>query len=203
MKTNKKNNALSLDEDRQLIETEDPTTPRSVLSVLDGISACRWALILTQYGEEDEINAFAEFMQQRARSRPDRMENMVAYWLSSMWKVAMAMRNGDSFGIATQSIMQDMETFHDYMNKEISSLRPKVKQPPKLEPPDKSWLRPGKGGKTKGGMGSQHRAQPYNKQRWPQNEYHRWRGYNSNEDSSRWRPEVPATYQNWWDRNYK
>ena len=204
MKTNKKNNALSLDEDRQLVETEDPTwTPRSVLSVLDGISACRWALILTQYGEEEEIHAFAEFMQQRARSRPDRMEHMVAYWLSSMWKVAMAMRNGDGFGVATQAIMQDMETFHDYMNKEVTSIRPKLKQPPKIDPPDKSWIRPGKGGKAKGGMGSQHRPQPYNRQRWPSNEYNRWRSNNPHDDSSRWRSEVPATYQNWWDRNYK
>ena len=205
MKTNKKNNALSLDEDRQLVEAEDPTwTPRSVLSVLDGISACRWALILTQYGEEDEIHAFAEFMQQRARSKPDRMEHMVAYWLSSMWKVAMAMRNGDSFGTATQAIIQDMEAFHDYMNKDITAIRPKSKQPPKVDPPDKTWIKTGKGGKAKGGMGSQHRYQPYgNRPNWPQRDYNKWKQNNPYEDPTRWRSEVPVTYQNWWDRNYK
>ena len=175
-KVHHRHNALSLDEDRQLVEPEDPLwTPRSVRSVLDGISACRWALILTQYGEEDETHNFAEFMQQRARARPVRMEHMLAYWLSSMWKVAMAMRNGDSFGIATQAIMQGMEAFHDYMNKDVSSLRPKPKTPIKADSPDKSYVRPGKGGKAKGGMGSQLRYQPYPRTRWPQSEYNKWR----------------------------
>ena len=175
-----------------------------MLSVLDGISACRWALILTQFGEEEEIHTFAEFMQQRARVRPDRMEHMVAYWLSSMWKVAMAMRNGDSFGVASQSVMQDMEAFHDYMNKDVATLRPKVKPTPKADPPDKTFLRPGKDGKAKGGIGSQHRYQPYNRTRWPQNEYNKWRqSGHQHDDPSRWKSDIPVTYQNWWDRNYK
>lgn len=207
MKNNRKHNALSLDEDNKLVESEEPTwIPKSVLSVLDGIAACRWALILTQHGEEEDVQSFTDFMQQRARSKPDRMEHMVAYWLASMWKISMAMRSGDSFGVASQAVMQDLETFHDYMNKDVNTLRIKPKPPVKSEIPDKTFDKFGKGGKAKGGGGRQSRYQPYQNQkyRWPQSEFQRWRqNGHQYDDPSGWQPSVPVTYQTWWDKNYK
>ena len=148
-KNGKKHAPLSLDEDRQLIETEEQTwSPRSVLSVLDGITACRWALTLVQYGDEDDIVAFCNIMQQRAHARPDKMEHMTAYWHAPMWEISMAMRSGETFGAASKPIMDDTESFHDDMNKDIASIRPKSKATIKTDIVDKGYGKAGKGGKS-------------------------------------------------------
>ena len=203
-KTGKKQTALSLDEDRQLVETEEQTwSPRSVLSVLDGITACRWAFTLVQYGEEEEIVAFCNLMQQRARSRPDKMEHMTAYWHASMWKICMAMRSGETFGAASKPIMDDMESFHDYMNKDINSIRPKSKVPVKPENTDKQFGKAGKGGKSgKSSNSYVYRQAPTQRQRWGPYDQQRWHGRNQQYDN-RWQQDHWSSNNSWQERQHK
>ncbi len=74
----RKTSVLSLDEDKQLIESDDPTwTPRSLIGVLDGLHAAKWAYILVQLGDEMEITEFVDLMTLRARNKPDRMAQFV------------------------------------------------------------------------------------------------------------------------------
>jgi len=198
----KRHTALTLDDDRQLVETEDQTwSPRSVLSVLDGINAAKWALTLTQWGDEEDVATFCEFMQQRARARHDKMEQFVSYWHAAMWKVAMAMRGGETFSAATQPVMADMETYHDYMNKEINTLRSKTKQPPKVDSPDKNYGKAGKGGKVgKGSKSNSIRTQPYQRQRWNYDDGSRWDNYRGGHESyGRWRNDSWQQHS-WGDR---
>ena len=181
-KSPKKSGILTVDEERNLVEADDPTwVPRSVLSVLDGLQAARWA----QTGDEEDVNIFIEQMVQRARSKPDRMSQFVTYWHAAMWRVAIDMRSGEPFGKATQTVCEDLAFYHDMISKE--AVDPKVlkaKQAVKAELADKFTPRNTKGGKAgKGSYGSD-RYQPYNRQRW--NDYSGWkpsswnqRGYQS------------------------
>lgn len=207
VKGSRKHNALVLDDDRQLIETEEATwVPKSVLSVLDGISAARWALILAQHGEEEDLNSFAEFMQQRARSKPDKMEQFAAYWHSAMWKISMSMRNGDTFGAAMQGVINDMETFHDYMNKDVSSVRPKSKQAPKGDVPEKGSGKAGKSGKSSKSQsyyGPQRYGASPNRTRWTPYHPQRWNNWQHQQEHQHWRSEASSNASSWSEKSWK
>jgi len=184
-KSPKKSGVLVVDDDRNLVESDDPTwVPKSVLSVLDGLQAARWAYILTQMGDEEEVNTFIDQMIQRARSKPDRMPQFVAYWHAALWKVAMDMRGGDPFGKATQTVCDDLAFYHDLISKEAPDTKAaKLKQLPKTELPDRVNLRSTKGGKAGKGSTYNDRYQPYVKGRW--------------NDSNGWRP------SSWNTRSYQ
>ena len=191
-KSPKKSGILTVDEERNLVEADDPTwVPRSVLSVLDGLQAAKWAYILTQTGEEEDVILFIDQMTQRARSKPDRMQQFVSYWHAAMWRVAMDMRSGDSFGKATQVVCDDLAFYHDLISKEVTDPKiAKVKATVKPDVADKAYLRNTKGGKAGKGSSQFDRYQPYNKSRW--------------NDSSGWRPQSwnPRGYQNLpWNRD--
>ena len=56
----KKSPALSLDDDHQIVQSDDPEwSPKSMLAIIDGITAVKWAMTLVQWGEERDI---AEYM---------------------------------------------------------------------------------------------------------------------------------------------
>lgn len=191
-KSPKKGGVLVLDDDPNLVESDDPTwVPKSVLSVLDGLQAARWAYILTQMGDEDEVNTFIHLMTQRARSKPDRMPQFVAYWHAAMWRVAMDMRGGDPFGKATQTVCEDLAFYHDLISKEAPDNKaPKLRFNPKTDINDKANPRSTKGGKAGKGSTYNDRYQPYVKSRW--------------NDSNGWRPSSWNTrsYQaNSWNRD--
>lgn len=204
-KQNKKPVPLALNEDRELVESDDPSwTPRSVLSVIDGINACRWAYILMQMGEEHEIHSFCDWMQQRARSRTDKMEQMVSFWHASMWKVAMAMRAGDTFGQATLTVQQDLEAFHEAMLKEPSLKNNKTRLPPKSELPTKGDGKSSKGQFGKQGKGSSSvRIHPYGRGRQHEQQY--WGSWSNRSNTSNyWQRDPPSnTWQSWNDRYNK
>ena len=115
-----------------------------------------------------------------------------------MWKVAMSMRGGETFLAATQPIMADMEAYHDYMNKDVNTLRPKAKQPPKGDSPDKPYGKAGKGGKVgKGSKSSPGRVQPYQRQRWNYADGSRWdNSWHHNDSPNRWRNDSWSS-QSW------
>ena len=178
----RKTSVLSLDEDKQLIESDDPTwTPRSLIGVLDGLQAAKWAYILVQLGDEMEITEFIDLMTLRARNKPDKMAQFVVYWHAAMWRVAMDMRGGDAFGVAAKKMTDDLAFYHDYMSKEPlvdkTKLNKTVKPP---EVPDRGPIKTSKGDKGgKAGKGSQFsdRWQPYSRYRWQ--EQNQWRPYGS------------------------
>ena len=184
-KSPKKTGILQLDDERHLVESDDPTwVPRSVISVLDGLQAARWAYILTQTGEEDEVHHFIDQMVQRARSKPDRMVQFVSYWHAAMWRVAMDMRSGDPFGMATQKVCDDLAFYHDQISKDVVDPKnPKVRPIPKSDVTDKGPPRPAKGGKAGKGSAYSDRYQPYHRPRW--------------NDNPTWRP------QSWHPRGYQ
>ncbi len=193
-KHGRKSLPLTLNEDKEIIESEEPTwVPRSVLSVLDGIQARRWALILVQMDEEHEIHSFCDWMQQRARSKPDKMEQMVSFWHSSMWKIAMAMRAGETFGTAAQRVQQDLEAFHEAMTKE-PNFKPKIKSPIKTELTIKGDPRLSKGGKQGKGSSSD-RYQPYARPKY--GDQHQWNTWQPRKPRGQWQHDSAGSWQGW------
>lgn len=183
-KSPKKATTLTMDEDHQLVQTEDPVwNPRSMLAVLDGITSVKWAMILVRWGEEKDVCVFCDWMTQKARSRPQKSEQFVAFWLSSGWQLAMAMRSGTTFKEATTVIMKDVDRFNEHMAKEIPVDRKK--------PVNNETGLPGKGRNSKGAKdkGKGHlRWQPYpTRDRWSSN--------------PTWHANQQHHQQQWWNKS--
>ena len=199
-KSPKKTSALTMDEDHQLIQTEDPVwNPRSMLTVLDGITSVKWAMVLVQWGEERDVIAFCDWMTQKARSRPQKSEQFVAYWQATGWHLAMAMRAGTTFKEATSAIMKDIDRFNEHMAKDPVVEKRKV-------PPHEITI-PGKGKNSKGAKdkGKGHlRWQPYPpRERW--NAAPNW---NSSQQQSWWQKSPhggssQSSEQHGWEKTQK
>lgn len=157
----KKSTSLSLDEDRQLVQADDPEwSPKSMLAIIDGINAVKWAMTLVQWGEERDVADYAAWMVQRVRSRPAKTEQFLTYWTSASWSLVMAMRNGRTFAEAASSVMADLDKFTEHMSKEPAST--KIKLPPADDPKGKGKYGPGRNKGAKGDKGkSPYRPSPY------------------------------------------
>ena len=146
-------------EDAQLVYHDEPTswTPRSLLATLDGLTSIRWAMVLIEWGPEAEVEKFFAWLTQRARSRPQKMEQFNSYFMAISWQLCMDLRGGTSFAESAENIMKDMDKFTEYMSRDSP-----VKDPPKKTTP--SPPNPGKGHKGAGKKGNKndvYRSQPY------------------------------------------
>ena len=91
--------------------TEDsPWQPRSVLSILDGLSSIRWAYILLGMGPEPSIHLFFDWLVKLVRSRPQKTDQLGQFWTTTSWKLAMELRGGKAWDEAVQPIMRDYDT---------------------------------------------------------------------------------------------
>lgn len=146
-------------EDAQLVYHDEPTswTPRSLLATLDGLTSIRWAMVLIEWGPEAEVERLFAWLTQRARSRPQKMEQFNSYFTAISWQLCMDLRGGISFAETAENITKDMDRFTEYMSRDSP-----VKDPPKkttVPPPN-----PGKGPKGAGKKGTKHdsyRTNPY------------------------------------------
>ena len=86
-------------EDAQLVYHDEPTswTPRSLLATLDGLTSIRWAMVLIEWGPEAEVERLFTWLTQRARSRPQKMEQFNSYFTAISWQLCMDLRGGISF----------------------------------------------------------------------------------------------------------
>ena len=162
-------------EDGSLVHKEESVwQPKSILAILDGINAAKWAMILVQLGDELDIIEYCDVMCQRARSRPTKCEQLNLYWSACGWRIAMTMRDGMSFAAAAKHIINDYDKFAEHMAKEDSSVK-KTSNGTKgrqTEQP-KGY---GKFGKHR----SSSRWQPYGKGKWASTDW----GYHSSSQSS-------------------
>ena len=98
-------------QDDQIVQDEGNKTwtPRSILSLMDGVNDVRWAWVLLQSGEEDQAHAFSDWFIQKIRSRPNKLEHIRVYWESVGWRVAMGLRSGQAFGDISTEVMADVD----------------------------------------------------------------------------------------------
>ena len=201
-KTVKKSTSLSLDDDHQLVQTDDPEwSPKSMLAIIDGITAVKWAMTLVQWGEERDVAEYAAWMIQRVRSRPSKTEQFLTYWTAASWSLVMAMRNGRTFAEASAAVMADLDKFTDHMSKEPTQI--KLKTTPQDDPKGKGKYGPGRNKGAKGEKGkSFYRPSPYGRaDRFGQDHGASWnnsttwqRGYNQPHKNAQ-------SYDTWsWDK---
>ena len=187
-KQSKTSQVLRLEDDQIVQGDENRTwTPRSVLSVLDGINSVRWAWILLQLGEEDHVHTFADWFTQKVRSRPNKLEHIRLFWDAAGWKMALGMRAGRSFGDVSTEVMADVDLFNDAMTRDIPKETKPVttkkraagddQGPPYKQPRTTTW---GHGQGSKGTKGNQ-KGRPG--------------GFNQYGNSQRWR------HGNWSQQN--
>ena len=82
----------------EVVSVEDPQwAPRSLLAIIDGVDAARWALILVEVGKEEDINAFADWFVAKARGNPTKLDQVKRLWLKASWAVALGTRAGKTF----------------------------------------------------------------------------------------------------------
>lgn len=88
-----------------------------MLATLDGLSAIKWAMILIQWGHEADVEKFFSWLTQRARSRPQKMEQFNLYFMAISWQLCMDLRAGTTFSESVDQIMHDMDKFTEYMSR--------------------------------------------------------------------------------------
>ena len=103
-KNPRKSNVLTIEDEQLVQEDEKVWSPRSVLSIMDGIEAVVWAWILLEIGEEHHCQAFGKWCVNKARSRSQKLEQFKQWWDAAGWKIAMRMRAGATFGEASAEV---------------------------------------------------------------------------------------------------
>ena len=133
-KNPRKSNVLTIEDEQLVQEDEKVWSPRSVLSIMDGIEAVVWAWILLEIGEEHHCQTFGKWCVNKARSRSQKLEQFKQWWDAAGWKIAMRMRAGTTFGEASAEVMADVDLFNDYMSREAPKDPPAARKDPKKRP---------------------------------------------------------------------
>lgn len=165
-KREQKATTLSIQNEKLVANSDEPWTPRSILSILDGLNSVRWAHILIQMGSERSVHAFYDWLVRLARSRPLKTDQFGQFYITTSWKLALEMRSGRSFEEVTSILMKDFDAFSECMS------RDPVQPGRGKQSPAKSSDNKGSGkANTKS---KNHRFQPY-RQPWRsnQNQYDR------------------------------
>ena len=186
----KKGTTLELTDDNTIITSDEVTwSPRSLLAIMDGFDSIRWAMVLVKWGEEKPIHELFDWLNQRARSRPNKTEQLASFWQSVSWTIAMMLRNGQTFREITTTITKDLDKFNDYMAREST-----VKIKPNTND-SKGLGKTGKSKSQKGEKGMQWRSQPYFRDRNHQQSDNYWNArqtwnrsntYQQSSSSNRW-----------------
>ena len=157
----KSSRTLTIEDDQLTYQDEATTwTPRSLLAAIDGLQATKFAMIFVQWGSETSIEKFFAWLVQRARSRPNKMENFNQYFTAISWQLCMNLRQGISFEEASNNIMSDLDKFTEFMARDLVQ-----KIPPK--PPNPGGRQ--KGEKGEKGSGKNRKG----KDSWRSNPYRR------------------------------
>ena len=87
--------------------------PRSLWSVVDGLEAIKWCFIFADYGDETTADRWTQHFIRLARTRQHHLPAVKACWDAASWRVALDMRKGESFAVATATVLADAGWFQD------------------------------------------------------------------------------------------
>ena len=143
---------------------EDTWDPRSMLSILDGLQSIRYLFVLLQIGDEQDVHAFFDTLERKARSMPHKLTQYKLYYETASWRLAQTMRRGVAFKAAADEIIGDHILWQETMAKVVNENpdKPGKKRPWEPEKPHKG----GKGGKGGGKGRQQDSTAGYGKQRY-------------------------------------
>ena len=100
----------------EVVSVEDfQWAPRSLLAIIDGVDAARWALILVEVGKEEDVNMFADWFVAKARGNPTKLDQVKRLWLKASWAIALGMRAGKTFKEMAAEVVSDTAMFNEAM----------------------------------------------------------------------------------------
>ena len=134
-----------------------------MLSILDDVQSIRYLFILLQVGDEQDVHAFFDTLERKARSMPQKLAQYKLYYETVSWRLAQNMRRGVACKAAADEILGDNILWQETMSKIIQDAPEKPAKKRPWEP--EKQCKGGKGGKG-GNRGRQHdSAATYEKQR--------------------------------------
>jgi hypothetical protein len=101
-----------------LVQTEQPVSdPKSIWVIMDGLIAIKWVYIFCGYAPDEDVDCYIDFCKKIARKFPSLPDAVKNCWTAASWQMAMAMRAGRSFKMATNEITAD----HHWVNQRLMS----------------------------------------------------------------------------------
>ena len=99
---------VDVDRDRLVAEdADDAWEPRS-------------AFILLEYGHEFDVNELFDDFIQKARQRPQQLDNFRSYYESASWKLCQELSAGRTFAEAVASVKEDLHMYQEIMSRPAS-----------------------------------------------------------------------------------
>jgi hypothetical protein len=109
-----------------LVQAEQPVLdPKSTWVIMDGLAAIKWAYIFCDYGTDEDVECYIDFFNKLARKFPSSPEAVKNCWTASSWRIAMSMRAGRSFKVATSEVMADQH----WVNQRLSASHAREDRP--------------------------------------------------------------------------
>ena len=206
--TDKKNETvLTIDADtKTLVEkNKQEWDPHTLLMIIDGLDAIKWAWTLIRIGDETDINSYIQRFETLTRRHSDRLPQIKDAWITFSSQIAMQMRAGITFKQATQDVLQDTVQLTDILS------QPSPKKPRRDTTPS-----PGGKGKGKGKQywrpsrfnrrfqqqpyyhqNNYQQAAPSNFQPTPQPQWQQQPQWNPPPPPANWQQQPPAAHQQW------
>ena len=129
-----KEKSLGLDDSGNLAErVTPPWDPRSILAILDGLEAVKWAFIFCNFADEPTASRWTDYFVKLARNRQQELHLVKSIWDSASWTVALAMRINKTFKEATEELLANQQWFSDAFNQYQPSTPSPKKKPRVLE----------------------------------------------------------------------
>ena len=94
--------------------------PHTLLMVMDGLEAIKWAWTLIRIGDEPDIDNYIQRFEQLIRRHADRIQQVKEAWNTFAWQLAMQMRSGVTFKQASSDILQDTIQLTDILSQPVT-----------------------------------------------------------------------------------
>jgi len=100
---------LELSEDNTMEAVEDTVTdPRSAWGIADALESIKWAFIFVGLASDAAIEKWVAYFTKLVRTQPRFLDAVRYFWDAASWRVAMAMRSGETFEAAATEVMTDI-----------------------------------------------------------------------------------------------
>ena len=94
---------------------EKELMPGTQWSLLDALEAQKWAYVWATYTTDEDAELWVAFFRKEIRLRPNQVELVRVMYEAASWRLALAMRTGQTFSEASAELRQDSVWRRDFM----------------------------------------------------------------------------------------
>jgi len=112
------------------LRSQQSWSPTSQWAILDGLEAVKWAFVFAGYSDCDEVaDNWVEWFRTMVRQRGDRLDFVKAVYDAASWRLALDMRGGFSFEVATKAIIRDTPWLSNFENQYRAPAQDRAERP--------------------------------------------------------------------------